>query len=47
LDPEKVQRTNALKKKVNPTRVPIEEKESYRWLENVRLGVSFPSRETV
>src|SRR5215475_8689533 len=26
----------ALKKKVNPTRVPIEEKESVRWLENVR-----------
>ena len=27
---------NALKKKINPTRVPIEEKESYRWLENLR-----------
>jgi Transposase DNA-binding len=27
---------NALKKKLNPTRVPIERKESYRWLENVR-----------
>jgi Transposase DNA-binding/Transposase Tn5 dimerisation domain len=27
---------NALKKKINPTRVPIEQKESYRWLENVR-----------
>jgi Transposase DNA-binding/Transposase Tn5 dimerisation domain len=27
---------NALKKKINPTRVPIEEKESYRWLENVK-----------
>jgi Transposase DNA-binding/Transposase DDE domain len=26
---------NALKKKINPTRVPIEQKESYRWLENV------------
>jgi len=27
---------NALKKKVNPTRVPIERKESIRWLENLR-----------
>lgn len=29
---------NALKKKINPTRVPIEEKESHRWLENLRLS---------
>jgi hypothetical protein len=28
--------SNALKKKINPTRVPIEQKESYRWLENVK-----------
>ena len=27
---------NALKRTINPTRVPIEVKESYRWLENVR-----------
>ncbi len=27
--------TNALKRRINPTRVPIE-KESYRWLENMR-----------
>ncbi len=28
--------TAALKRKINPTRVPIEQKESYRWLENMR-----------
>jgi hypothetical protein len=28
--------TNALKKKINPTRVPIEEKESVRWLDNIK-----------
>jgi len=28
--------TNALKRTVNPTRVPIEEKESVRWLENLK-----------
>jgi hypothetical protein len=28
--------TNALKKHINPTRVPIEEKESIRWLQNLR-----------
>lgn len=28
--------TNALKKHINPTRIPIEEKESYRWLENLK-----------
>jgi hypothetical protein len=28
--------TNALKRRVNPTRVPIEEKESMCWLDNVR-----------
>lgn len=27
---------NALKKKINPTRIPIEEKESVRWLDNLR-----------
>lgn len=31
---KKFKGTNALKRKINPTRVPIEEKESYRWLEN-------------
>lgn len=28
--------TNALKRTVNPTRVPIEQKESIRWLENLK-----------
>ena len=28
--------TNALKRKINPTRVPIETKESIRWLENLQ-----------
>ncbi|WP_061224911.1 IS4 family transposase [Leptospira weilii] len=27
---------NALKKKINPTRIPIEQKESFRWLENLK-----------
>jgi hypothetical protein len=30
--------TNALKRTVNPTRVPIEEKESVRWLDNLKLS---------
>ncbi len=29
-----------MKKKVNPTRDPIEQKESFRWLENIRQSVS-------
>jgi len=29
----------ALKRRVNPTRVPIETKESYRWLENLRQSI--------
>jgi hypothetical protein len=33
---KKFKGTNALKKKVNPTRVPIDKKESVRWLENMR-----------
>ena len=33
---KKFKGTRALKRKINPTRVPIEEKESYRWIENVR-----------
>jgi hypothetical protein len=33
---KKFKGTAALKKKINPTRVPIDKKESVRWLENVR-----------
>ena len=33
---KKFKGTNALKRKINPTRVPIEGKESMRWLENLR-----------
>jgi hypothetical protein len=33
---QKFKGTTALKRKVNPTRIPIEQKESYRWLENIR-----------
>ena len=33
---KKFKGTAALKKRVNPTRVPIEKKESVRWLENLR-----------
>jgi len=39
--------TNALKRKVNPTRVPIEAKESMRWLENLEQSTKLldePSR---
>jgi hypothetical protein len=32
---DKFHGANALKRSINPTRVPIEQKESYRWLENV------------
>src|SRR3954452_20252968 len=33
---KKFKGTNALRGKVNPTRIPIEQKESVRWLENLR-----------
>ena len=33
---QKFKGTTALKRKINPTRVPIEQKESFRWLENMR-----------
>jgi hypothetical protein len=34
--------TNALKRSVNPTRVPIEEKESNRWLQNIKCSTGLP-----
>ncbi len=34
---------NALKKHVNPTRIPINQKESFRWLENMRQSTSLLS----
>lgn len=33
--------TAALKKKIDPTRVPIEAKESIRWLENLKQSTAF------
>ena len=36
--------TNALKRRTNPTRVPIEEKESFRWLENMRQSTELLGR---
>jgi hypothetical protein len=37
---KKFKGTAALKKKINPTRVPIERKESIRWLENMRQSTT-------
>jgi hypothetical protein len=36
---KKFKGTAQLKKKINPTRVPIEKKESMRWLENLRQSI--------
>jgi len=36
---KKFKGTAKLKKKINPTRVPIEKKESVRWLENMRQSI--------
>lgn len=44
---EKFKGTAALKRKINPTRVPIEQKESVRWLNNLRQSTELlgdPSR---
>lgn len=37
---KKFKGTNALKKKINPTRVAIEKKESYRWIEGLQQATS-------
>jgi hypothetical protein len=37
---DKFHGANALKRKINPTRVPIEKKESYRWLENLKQSTA-------
>jgi hypothetical protein len=37
---KKFKGTNALKRKVNPTRIPIERKESIRWLDNMRQSAA-------
>jgi len=41
---DKFKGTNALKRKINPTRVPIEQKESNRWLENLRQSTALLNR---
>ena len=37
---DKFHGANALKRRINPTRVPIEQKESYRWLENLKQSTA-------
>jgi hypothetical protein len=37
---QKFKGTNALKRAINPTRVPIEQKESVRWLDNLRQATA-------
>ncbi len=43
---EKFHGANALKRRINPTRVPIEQKESYRWLENVKQSTALLARRS-
>jgi hypothetical protein len=37
---DKFHGANALKRRINPTRVPIEQKEGYRWLENLKQSTA-------
>ena len=37
---DKFKGTNALKRSINPTRMPIEKKESFRWLENLKAATA-------
>jgi hypothetical protein len=41
---KKFKGTKALKRKINPTRVPIEKKESVRWLDNFRQSIALLGR---
>ena len=41
---KKFKGTKALKRKINPTRVPIEKKESVRWLDNLRHSIDLLGR---
>jgi hypothetical protein len=41
---DKFKGVNALKRKINPTRVPIEQKESIRWLDNLRQSTELIGR---
>ena len=41
---KKFKGTAALKKKINPTRIPIEKKESVRWLENLKQSTRLVDR---
>ncbi len=43
---DKFKGANALKKTINPTRVPIEEKESIRWLDNLRQSTALLGEPT-
>jgi Transposase DNA-binding len=43
---KKFKGTAALKRKVNPTRVPIEKKESVRWLDNLRQSIGLLGKPT-